>query len=135
MFLAQRALLAALPTVPSASAFSVDQQRLRAALAPLQDRLWKARRLAADSHAVRAWQALRPLLPVAAAVLVGGSLVPLAIRLVFFFLLAPAAARLAPIVIGMPSRASAFSMQHLAAPGQDSSRISAVARHLTLAAE
>lgn len=87
----QQRLLTSLPELSVARAFKIDEQRLDAIVAPLMNRLARARSLAADSYALRAYQAVLPLIPAAAAVLLGSWLVPVAIRALFYYLLAPAA--------------------------------------------
>ncbi|WP_426193847.1 hypothetical protein [Massilia sp. DWR3-1-1] len=129
----QQQLLASLPALKTMGAFRIDAQRVDAAVAPLTDQLARARRLATGSFAVRAYQAVSPLIPAALAVLAGALLVPLAIRAIFYFLLAPAASRLAPIVIGMPNQQTAFSLGRQGTPPRDGSRISAVSQKIRLA--
>lgn len=129
-FVAQRALLDGLPSVSAPGAFHLDRQALDAAAAPLRERLREVEQLAGTSGAWRAWQVLRPLLLPALAVLVAWWLVPAAMRTLFYFVLAPLAARRPPIVIaargpGMPAalsatpRISAVSQRVRLAPGDE----------------
>ncbi len=96
---AQQTLLRqmALPAAPTS--FRLDAQRLAAIARPLDEHLLRAERLAAHSRLWQAYQAVRPVLPLALAVLVAWWLVPAAIRTLFYFVLAPLAARRPPIVI------------------------------------
>ncbi|MFC0250300.1 hypothetical protein [Massilia consociata] len=129
-FLAQQALLRQLPSAPALGAFQVDQARLAAAAAPLRERLHLVEELAARNQAWRAWQVLRPLLPVALALLLAWWLVPALMRALFYFVLAPLAARRPPIVID-PGR-TGFAAPPV--PGnRDGARISSVSQQVALA--
>lgn len=132
-FLLQQALVNQLPRFAAPAAFQVNEQRLASAVAPMHDRLVRAKNLAAENFVWRAFQAIRPLLPVALGVLLGSWLVPAAIRALFYYVLAPAATRRSPIVIGMPDRIRCFSPSSGPCSGQDSSLISAVSKTIALA--
>ncbi|MGI4720692.1 MAG: hypothetical protein ACRYGO_22495 [Janthinobacterium lividum] len=106
-FLAQQALLERLPALDPAAAFRIDEARLASATAALRERLAEAERLAASNLAWRAYAAVRPVLPAAFGVLLGWWLLPVAMRSVFYFVLAPLAARRPPIVIGKAGHAVA----------------------------
>lgn len=99
-FLAKQDVVKRAPSPGALPAFAVDVQRLAAAAEPLRERLLRARRLAAESYLWRAWHAVRPLLPMAFAVLAEWWLVPAAICTLFYFVLAPLVARRPPIMIG-----------------------------------
>jgi hypothetical protein len=131
-FLAQQALVDQLPRPTEAPMFRVNEQRLAAAGAALRERLVRAEQLAAQNHIWRAFQAVRPLIPIALGVLLGSWLVPLGIRALFYFVLAPAAEHLSPIVIGMPNGTCSFSPAYAPSPGNDGSLISAVSQRITL---
>jgi len=98
-FLAQQGLIVRFPAPGTVAAFQVDEARLAMALAPLRARLLEAEQLEAHSAAWQAWLAVRPVLPVAFGVLAAWWLVPAAIRTLFYFVLAPLAARRPPLVI------------------------------------
>jgi len=91
-----------LPHAPDLARLRIDERRLAAAAAPLADQLRRAESVAAQSVAWRAWQLVKPVLGAAAAVLVSWIVVPFAIRAVFYFVLAPLAARTRPVVIAAP---------------------------------
>lgn len=132
-FLVQQALVNQLPRFTAPAAFQVNGQRLASAVAPLRDRLVRAENLAAESYFWRAFQAVRPLLPVALGVLLGSWFVPATIRALFYFVLAPAAARRSPVVIGMPNRIRSSPPSSGPCSGHDRSLISAVSKTITLA--
>lgn len=131
-FLAQRAFADQLPHPAAAPVFHVNEQRLAAAGAELRERLVQAEHLAAQNHIWRAFQAVRPLMPIALGVLLGSWLVPLGIRALFYFVLAPAAEHLSPVVIGMPNGTGSFSPVHALSPSHDGSLISAVSQRVKL---
>ncbi|NHZ43463.1 hypothetical protein [Massilia aquatica] len=137
-FLAQQALLERLSLPAPMAAFRVDEQRLAMISAPLRERLHTAQGMAARNHLWQAYQAVRPVLPVAVGVLIGWWLVPAAIRTFFYFVLAPLAARRPAIVIGKtqgrtqgkaPASPSANAQR-----ARHSSVISAVSQNVVLAA-
>ena len=134
-FLAQQALLERLPALDPAAAFRIDEARLGSATAALRERLAEAERLAASNLAWRAYAAVRPVLPAAFGVLLGWWLLPVAMRTVFYFVLAPLAARRPPIVIGSAGHAKVAEAAEAAdkpRPGADRARISAVSRQVSL---
>lgn len=138
-FLAQQALLERLPALDPAAAFRIDEARLGSATAALRERLAEAERLVASNLAWRAYAAVRPVLPAAFGVLLGWWLLPVAMRSVFYFVLAPLAARRPPIVIGKAGHARAAANGATAAdaadkphPNGDRARISAVSRQVSL---
>lgn len=96
-YFAQRVLLDRMSLPAALAAFRVDDRRMDSAAA-LRDRLVRAENLAAQNLIWQAYQAVRPVLPAALAVLIGWWLVPAAIRTFFYFVLAPLAARRPPIV-------------------------------------
>jgi len=101
-FRQQKRLVEQLPRAPDLGRLTIDEGRLAAAAAPLADRLRHAEAFAAQSIAWQAWLVAKPVLGVAAAVLLSWIVVPFAIRAVFYYLLAPLAARARPIVIAGP---------------------------------
>lgn len=131
-FLAQQALVKQLPRPTDVPVFRVNEQRITAAGAALRERLVRAEHLAAQNYIWRAFQAVRPLIPVALGVLLGSWLVPLGIRALFYFVLAPAAEHLRPIVIGMPNGIGYSSPAYASSPDHDGSLISAVSQRITL---
>lgn len=127
----QQVLVARLPGLPAVATFQINTQALDAATAPLRQRLAQAEKLAAENFAWQAYQAARPVLPAALGVLLGWWLVPAAIRSVFYFVLAPLAARLPPIVIQAGQRAAPATWAPAAGGGN--SLVSAVSRRVLLA--
>jgi len=101
-FRQQKALVEQLPRAPDLAQLDIDERRLAAAAAPLADRLRRAETFAAQNLAWQTWQVVKPVLGAALAVLASWILVPFAIRAVFYFVLAPLAARARPIVIADP---------------------------------
>ncbi|MGX4642939.1 hypothetical protein [Massilia sp. SYSU DXS3249] len=128
-FLAQQALIRRLATPVAPAAFQVDAQRLAAAATPLREGLLRAENLAAQNAVWQAYLAVRPVLPAALAVLLAWWLVPAALRSVFYFVLAPQAARRPPIVIREAHRPPLSKLP----PGRDGARISAVSQRVLLA--
>ena len=132
-YLAQQAILARLSLPAALNEFRVNEQQLAQAISPLRDRLREAEKLAAQNLLWQVYQSVRPVLPVALAVLIGWWLVPLAIRTLFYFVLAPLAARRPPIVIGAKQGGAATSSFSDQRPTRDGSIISAISRTMTLA--
>lgn len=131
-FRQQKQLVAQLPRAPDLAGLTIDEGRLAAAAAPLADRLRHAEAFAAQSMAWQAWQAVKPVLGAAVAVLASWIVVPFAIRALFYYLLAPLAARARPIVIADPRGGAgpAFrGWQPLRARG---AQISAVSQRIVL---
>jgi hypothetical protein len=131
-YLAQKAILARLSLPVTLKQFKVNEQQLAEAVSTLRDRVLESERLAAQNHLWQAYQAVRPVLPIALAMLIGWWLVPVAVRTLFYFVLAPHAARRPPIVIGTKQGSTilTFSDQRSAREG---SVISAVSQTMTLA--
>lgn len=125
-FLAQRALTDQLQPVAAAAAFRIDEQSLAAAAGPLRERLLEVEHLAGRSGAWQVYQVVLPLLPTALAVLAGWWLVPAAIRTLFYFVLAPLAARRPAIVVDIAGQQAAH------AAGRIVGRISSVSQGVTL---
>ena len=125
-YLAQRTLIRQLPSAPDPSAFRVDEARLAAAGAPLREALEQVRGMAAASQAWKAWRVVGPLLPTAVLILSGCWLSLAAMRALFYFVLAPLAARRPPAVIaaggpgaGIAMRRSAVAQTLRLAPGDE----------------
>lgn len=132
-FLAQDAIVKQLPSAEALGAFRIDEQRLAAATAPLRERFLRAKQLAAENVLWRGYQAVRPVLPAALGVLVGWWLVPAAIRILFYFVLAPLAARRPPITIDAAKGPALASPSFGQRSGNDGALISAVSQRVTLA--
>lgn len=131
-YAAKTKLLESLPSLTLPGAFSVDQRQLAEAVAPLRDRLEAARSLASENRIIRFYRTMQPLLVGAGLVLLSSWLVPAAIRALFYFVLAPAASRRPPVIIGMPNGSAVFSLAKRLPDGGDSALISAVSRRVTL---
>jgi hypothetical protein len=98
-FRQQKRLVEQLPRAPDLAQLQIDRRRLAAAAAPLAERLRYVDTLASQSLAWRAYRLAEPVLGAAFIVLVSWVVVPFAIRALFYFVLAPLAARARPIVI------------------------------------
>ena len=98
-FRQQKRLVEQLPRAPDLAQLSIDERRLAAAAAPLAERLRHVDALASQNLAWQAYRVVEPVLGAAFVVLVSWVVVPFAIRAVFYFVLAPLAARARPIVI------------------------------------
>lgn len=125
-FRAQQSLLDRLTLPARLDTFHLDEQRLDHAIVALREPLMRAESLAAASLPWRAYQAALPVLPLALAVLIAWWLVPLGVRTLFYFVLAPLAARRPPIVLGPVAQAipcaaltSAVSLTVALAPGTE----------------
>lgn len=131
---AQKQLLARLPLPAALNEFRINEQRLAQASAPLQKRLMEAEQWAEKNLLWHSYQTVRPVLPLALFVLVSWWLVPVAIRALFYYVLAPFAASRPAIVIrrSTSTGAAAYAKQR---SGHDSSLISAVSRTISLAPE
>lgn len=133
-FRTQQALLDGLSLPAPLAAFRVDEQRLVALAAPLRERLRRAEGLSEQNHVWQAYLVVRPVLPAALGVLIGWWLVPAAIRIFFYFVLAPLAARRPAIVIGQKQGSAPASPSANAQRARHSSVISAVSQKVVLAA-
>lgn len=131
-FRRQKALVEQLPRAPDLATLAIDERRLAAAAAPLAERLRRAESFAAQSIAWQAWQAVQPVLGAALAVLVSWIVVPFAIRAVFYFVLAPLAARSRPIVIADPRTDDGRAFHAWRRLRGSAPQISAVSQRLTL---
>ncbi len=132
---AQKAALDGLSLPTALAAFRIDRQRLAQIASPLQERLVQAEGLAAKNHLWQAYQAVRPVLPTALAVLIGWWLAPVAIRALFYFVLAPHAARRPPIVICTQKERAPAPASSSHPSRRDGARISAVSQTMSLAAD
>lgn len=130
-FVAQQTLVQRLPAPGSAAAFRIDAQRLEDVTATLRTQLAQAEHLARHNRLWQAYQAVLPVLPAAVGVLAGWWLVPAALRTLFYFVLAPLAARRPPIVIDGRVRHAPTSRP--SQPDTDHALISTVSRRVTLA--
>jgi hypothetical protein len=131
-FRRQNGLVEQLPRAPTLARLALDEHRLAAAAAPLAARLRDAESVAARSVAWQAWQVVEPVLGAAVAVLVSWIVVPFAIRAVFYFVLAPLAARARPIVIADPRRGGDRPFHAWRRLDGSAPQISAVSQRLTL---
>lgn len=130
-FRVQKRLLEQLPSASALARLRLDERRIEAATAPLRERLVKMKDLAAGSLAWRAYQEAQPLFGAVALVIIGWFGVPAAIRTIFYYILAPLAARAAPVVID--KRAS--SVLSATGNGHGNGLVSGVSIRLTLVPE
>lgn len=131
-FRRQKQLVDQLPQAPAVAQLLIDEQRLIAAAAPLHQQAASARTLAAQSKTWQAYQAVKPVLGTAACLLVAWLAVPFVIRAVFYFLLAPLAARARPIVIAGMQESEAFSFGSPDSIDEGGPLISAVSKRVVL---
>lgn len=131
-YFAQRNILARLSLPATPNQFRFNEQQLVEALSPLRNRILEAERLATQNHLWQAYQAVRPVLPIALAVLIGWWLVPVAVRTLFYFVLAPHAARRPPMVICTKQECTTSSFSNHPS-AREGSVISAVSQTMTLA--
>ncbi|QYF94654.1 hypothetical protein KY495_05510 [Massilia sp. PAMC28688] len=122
----QRARLERLALPAALSPFRVTPAQSAEAVALLHRQIQQAEALAAHNLVWRAYQATRPVLPTALAILVAWWLLPAALRTLFYFVLAPLAARRPPVIIAAHSAApayrpfgSAVSLALVLAPDED----------------
>jgi len=132
-FRKQKQLVDQLPQAPVIEQLLIDEQRLIAAAAPLHQRAVRARAIAARSIAWQGYQAVKPVLGTAVGLLAAWLAVPFAFRAVFYFLLAPLAARARPIVIGRKQEGEAFRFDSPDLIGEGGPLISAVSKRVALA--
>lgn len=132
-FRKQKQLVDQLPRAPAIAQLVIDEQGLIAAAAPLHQRAARARALAARSIAWQGYQAVKPVLGTAVGLLVAWLAVPFAIRAVFYFLLAPLAARARPIVIARKQESEALRFAVPDPIDETGPLISAVSKRVVLA--
>jgi len=131
-FRQQKQLVDQLPRAPDLARLQVDERRLVAAAAPLAERLRQVETFAAQSIAWQAWQVVKPVLGAAVAVLVSWIVVPFAIRAVFYFVLAPLAARTRPILIAEPRGDEDRLLRAWQHMREDGPQVSAVSKRIEL---
>ncbi|STR27675.1 Uncharacterised protein [Janthinobacterium lividum] len=125
---AQRARSSATQS-PRPAPFSIDEQALAGALAPVQQAIAAGETQLASNWIAR-WRApVMDVAPTAALLVLSAILLPVAIKAFFYFVLAPVAARLPPLSIARTLQLNAVS---LPLPPQGESRISAVSQGLLL---
>ncbi|MES2318949.1 MAG: hypothetical protein V4631_15830 [Pseudomonadota bacterium] len=93
----QQSAIDLLNSVKVSDVFAVDQARLEAVAAPLRAHLAKADDLVAQNLVSRIWIPIAQVLPAAAFILALSFLAHLAIKAMFYFVLAPLATKLKPI--------------------------------------
>lgn len=98
-FQTQQRAIARLDAIKAVLPFAVDQARLAALCAPLRRQLARAEALVADNLVSRLWQPMVKVLPAAALILALAFLSHLAIKALFYFVLAPMATRLQPVCL------------------------------------
>jgi hypothetical protein len=95
----QARAMAQLDAVKAASSFSVDRARLDALAAPLRATLAKTDEQIGNNLISKLWTPLAHVLPLAALILALSLLAHLALKALFYFVLAPLASRRKPIVL------------------------------------
>lgn len=131
-FLTQQARLGRLPALSIPAEFKIDETRIAAILHPLQGQVVRAENLAAQSYAWQAYQVVQPWLAMAFAIVLGWVLLMALSRTLFYFVLAPLAARRPPIVL-TPLEQSEHEADSTGQAGQASnSVISAVSKTVKL---
>lgn len=121
-FQRQHALVQSTQPLPPLAAFAVPQSDMDALLAPLRERQIALQDLRAGNWFSRLSQPLLDILPTALLILVGAIFTPLAIKALFYFVLAPLAARRPPVKL-LPSSLGELALE----AGQ-----SAVSREMTV---
>lgn len=76
---------------------SLSKHDVDTALSPLRARMSEFRELGRSNWVGKAWRPVREVLPSALAILLGAILTPIAIKALFYFVLAPAASRRPPV--------------------------------------
>ncbi len=82
---------------PPPSALSLSAQSAVSVLQPLRDRIQHLEGLERDNWISQFWRPVQEVLPTAAMILLGAILVPIVLKVVFYFVLAPLAARRPPV--------------------------------------
>lgn len=93
----QLALAQEIQPLPPLAAFAPDRGEVQALLAPLRERQAQLQELRAGNWFARLSAPLRAIMPTAFLILLGAMLTPLAIKALFYFVLAPLAARRPPV--------------------------------------
>ncbi|MES2899485.1 MAG: hypothetical protein V4723_07125 [Pseudomonadota bacterium] len=114
-YLAQQALLSRV-SIGDVPEFKIDATRVRAMLAPLHLHLRMVQSQQEPEQLVPSflWKSylfIQPVLPAAVAILLGVWLLPAALRTLCYFVLAPAAGRLAPLVLAPGAGSSSGEQQ------------------------
>jgi hypothetical protein len=130
-FSAQNAIVRKIAGPNSLAPFRVDEVRIAAVLKPLRDRIGEVNALLAHSWIARLSEPVMDVLPAAALVVVSACLVPFGIKLVFYFVLAPVAARQRTISIDK-SASGEVGTAGFGQPGADAAGVSSVARTVTI---
>ena len=114
-----------MPAAPPA--FTLKQEQIREMLAPLEARI---KALAKNTVAVL-WESAARVVPTALGILVGLILLPVAIKAFFYFVLAPIAARRAPVHL-LPGASGALLNADGGAIGSDNASASAVSQTVSV---
>jgi hypothetical protein len=88
-----------LPSVSAPNAFRINAERVNATIEPLREQVAKLQEQADRNITWKVISAVQPVLPTALGIVAMLWVVPLAIRALFYFVLAPLAARRPPVVI------------------------------------
>ncbi len=119
-------------TIQAVAQFSVNQVRIDAAMKPLRDSLAQGKAASAQNWFARASDPVMAVVPTAALVVLSMLLTPFLIKLVFYFVLAPLAARLGAIFVDRRASGALTTPAGSAKPGTDGPRISAVSQTVTI---
>lgn len=98
-FVAQQTRLSRLPALDIPAEFKIDEASIAAIVLPIQEQVVRAENLAAQSYAWQGYQVVQPWLAMAFAIVLGWVLLVALSRTLFYFVLAPLAARRPPIVL------------------------------------
>ncbi len=134
-FLDQKAIADRLAAIARPAPFQVSQARLDVALAPLRGSIAQGQALSSQNWIAKASGQVMDVVPTAALLMLSMLVAPLGIKLLFYFVLAPLAARLRPIYLVRDAPGTAGTSGGLVQTGTDPARISAVSQSVSLGPE
>lgn len=134
-FLAQQTLLDQWPTLARPGPFRVNAERLQTILQPVRERINHATEIVSRHWFDHAFNAVRRVAPTALAIVLAACLLPLVMKLLFYFALAPLAARRPPIIVDGTASGTPDMLGRLRVEEARAHRISAVSHTLTVGKE
>lgn len=131
-FLEQKAALGRIATFAQVKNFSVDQSRIDTVMAPLRNSLAQGNSFFAKNWFSRFSGPVMEVVPTAALLALSIFLIPIAIKLLFYYVLAPLASRLRAIVVDRNASGAMDTPGGISRPLSEAPRISAVSQSVSI---
>jgi len=127
----QKAIVSKIAGPNRLAPFRVNEERIVAVLKPLQDLIAQVNALMSDNWINKLSGPVMAIVPAAALVVMSACLVPIGIKLVFYFILAPLAGRRRAISIDSDASGEVDTVG-FGKPGADAAGVSSVSRSVTI---